>query len=190
MPKNPLPSFDIDAQVVAAQEGDKEAFAQLYDFYFDSVYRYVYFRVPPVEVEDLVELVFIKAWVNLERYEKRDVQFSAWLFRIAHNAVIDYRRQHRSIAPIDDNLEDPSDKQAPRSMTEKGMASKVVREAVDQLKDPYRQVVIMKFLTGLSNAEIAESLGVREGNVRVLQFRALKELKQILGEKGLEKEFL
>ncbi len=182
--------FDVDALVFAAQEGDKEAFGKLYDLFFESIYKYIYFRVPASEADDLCELVFIKAWMNLEKYEKRDVQFSAWLFRIAHNAIIDFRRQHRSLAPIDERLEDKSEHNAPKVTVEKNMMSKEIREAVEQLKDPYKQVITLKFLIGLSNPEIAEILGEREGNIRVLQFRGLKELKSILSKKGLEKEFL
>lgn len=182
--------FDVDALVFAAQEGDKEAFGKLYDLYFESIYKYIFFRVPASEADDLCELVFIKAWMNLEKYEKRDVQFSAWLFRIAHNAIIDFRRQHRSLASMDERLEDKSEDNAPKATVEKNMVSKEVRAAVEQLKEPYKQVITLKFLIGLSNPEIAEILGEREGNVRVLQFRALKELKTILSEKGLEKEFL
>jgi RNA polymerase sigma-70 factor, ECF subfamily len=187
----PTPNpFDVDALVFSSQEGDKVAFGELYELFFEPIYRYIYFRVPALEVDDLVEMVFIKAWMNLEKYEKRDAQFSSWLFRIAHNAVIDYRRQHRSIAQIDENLEDQTEDSAPKRLTEKTMLSQTVREAIDQLKDPYKQVVTLKFLIGLSNAEIAEVMREREGNVRVLQFRALKELKEILAAKGLKKEFL
>jgi RNA polymerase sigma-70 factor, ECF subfamily len=181
---------EIDALVVAAQEGDKEAFAEIYDAYFDKIYRYVFFRVKPEEVDDIVETIFIKSWVNLEKYEKRDVSFGAWLFRIAHNAVIDYRRAHRQILPIDPRLEDESIDAAPKRQTEQSLAAKEVREAISELKEPYRQVVTLKFLLGLSNTEIAEILGQREGNVRVLQFRALKDLKGKLGEKGFKPEFL
>ncbi len=181
---------DIDALVVSSQEGDKEAFAGIYDHYFDQIYRYVFFRVKAEEVDDIVETVFIKCWVNLEKYEKRDVSFGAWLFRIAHNAVIDHRRAHRPILPIDPRTEDESVSAAPKKKTEQVLAAKEVREAVDQLREPYKQVVTLKFLIGLSNSEIAEILGQREGNVRVLQFRALKELKEKLGEKGFKPEFL
>ena len=181
---------EIDALVVAAQEGDKEAFAEIYDAYFDKIYRYVFFRVKPEEVDDIVETIFIKSWVNLEKYEKRDVSFGAWLFRIAHNAVIDHRRAHRQILPIDPRLEDESARSAPKRQTEQALAAKEVRDAIAQLKEPYRQVVTLKFLLGLSNSEIAEILGQREGNVRVLQFRALKDLKGKLGEKGFKPEFL
>ena len=187
----PTPNpFDVDALVFSAQEGDKSAFGEIYDLFFDPIYRYVYFRVPVSEVDDLVEVVFIKAWMNLEKYEKRDVQFSAWLFRIAHNVIIDFRRQHRSLGVLDESLEDKSESSMPKTVTQKNMTSQALRMAVEQLKEPYKQVITMKFLIGLSNTEIAEVLGEREGNIRVLQFRALKELKEILAEKGLEKEFL
>ena len=197
MPKNTLPndgSSDnrddrIDALVLAAQDGDKDAFAGVYDEYFDQIYRYVYFRVVEREVDDIVETIFIKAWTKLEKYEKRDVSFGAWLFRIAHNSVIDYRRAHRPILPIDPRIEDESDKAAPKKLTEQSMMASELREAVDALKDPYKQVVALKFLSGLSNSEIAEILGQREGNVRVLQFRALKHLKRELKDKGFKPEF-
>jgi len=65
-----------------------------------------------------------------------------------------------------------------------------VRKAVLGLKEPYRQIITMKFLTGLSNAEIAEILNEREGNVRIMQFRALKELKKTLEKAGVRQEFL
>jgi RNA polymerase sigma-70 factor (ECF subfamily) len=191
MPKTtPLSDADIDALVIAAKEGDKEAFAEIYDHYFDQIFRYVYFRVKPEEVDDIVETVFIKSWVKLEKYEKRDVSFGAWLFRIAHNAVIDYRRAHRSILPIDPRTKDESVGAAPERQTERAMMAQEVRAAVDELKEPYKQVVTLKFLIGISNAEIAEILGQTEGNVRVLQFRALKELKEKLKERGLQPEFL
>lgn len=190
MPLDANANFDIDALVLAAQEGDKEAFAKLYDHFFDPIYRYVYFRVTASEVDDLVEMTFIKAWINLEKYEKRDVNFSAWLFKIAHNIVIDHRRSHRPLFEVKEEIQDESDKAAPKELTEKTMLSQTIRAAVDELKEPYRQVVTLKFLIGLSNTEIAEVMNEREGNIRVIQFRALKELKNILNRKGLQKEFL
>ncbi|MBU0981248.1 RNA polymerase sigma factor [Patescibacteria group bacterium] len=175
---------EIQVLVEKAQDGDKDAFAQIYDVFFDQIFRYVYFRVVPTEVDDIVENIFIKAWMNIVKYEQRDVKFSSWLFRIAHNTVIDFRRAHRSIEPLSPTIADESERSAPKAMTEQVMTSKKVRDAVDKLKEPYKQVVVLKFLSGLSNSEIAEVLGQREGNIRVLQFRALKELKKLLAEKG------
>ena len=121
----------------------------------------------------------------MDSYEKRDVKFSSWLFRIAHNAVIDYRRAHKKVLPIDPRIEDQTIEAAPAKVTEQNLRAKQVREAVNQLNEPYRQLVTLKFLIGLSNSEIAEIMRQREGNIRVMQFRALKQLKQYLAEKNL-----
>jgi len=185
----PLTDQEIDAYVLSSQEGDKTAFGELYDHFFEKIYRYVFFRVPAHDVEDIVETIFIKAWTKMDLYEKRDVKFSSWLFRIAHNAVIDYRRAHKKILPIDPRIEDESLEAAPQRKTEQTLRSKQVREAVQSLKEPYRQVVTLKYLIGLSNHEIAEIMSQREGNIRVMQFRALKQLKQILAEKNLTFDF-
>ncbi len=185
----PLTDPEIDDLVTSGKEGDKNAFGQLYDHFFAKVYRYVFFRVPEHDVEDIVETVFIKCWMKMDTYEKRDVKFSSWLFRIAHNAVIDYRRAHKKILPIDPRIKDESLIAAPKEVTEQNLRAHQVREAVNQLKEPYRQLVTLKYLIGLSNSEIAEIMRQREGNVRVMQFRALKQLKQHLSEKDLTFEF-
>lgn len=185
-----LSDLEVDSLVLQSQDGDKDAFAKLYDNFFDAIYRYVFFRVPEKEVDDLVGNVFIKAWVNMEKYEKRDVRFAAWLYRIAHNSIIDYRRSHRPLFEMKEDIKDESERSAPDLVAEKKEASEAVRNAVEQLKEPYRQVITFKFLLGLSNTEVAEILNEREGNIRVLQFRALKELKSLLDEKGLKAEFL
>lgn len=190
MPISASSNFDVDVWVSSAQDGDKDAFAHIYDHFFDPIYRYVYFRVTASEVDDLLEIIFIKAWTNLEKYEKRDVKFSSWLFKIAHNAVIDHRRSHRPLFEVKEEMPDESEQSAPKLITEKSMLSATIRSAVDELKEPYRQVVTLKFLVGLSNTEIAEVMNEREGNIRVIQFRALKELKLILNKKGLKQEIL
>lgn len=181
----PLTEQEIDAYVEAAKEGDKTAFGHLYDHFFGKLYRYVFFRVPEHDVEDLVENVFIKTWTKLDSYEKRDVKFSSWLFRITHNAIIDYRRAHKKILPIDPRIKDESLEAAPKRKAEQSLQASQVRDAVNQLNEPYRQLITLKFLIGLSNQEIAEIMRQREGNVRVMQFRALKQLKQIFAEKNL-----
>lgn len=185
MLSTPLQPEEIDTLILAAQEGDKDAFGKIYEHFFDAIYKFVFFRVESDEVDDLVENIFIKSWVNLEKYEKRDVSFSAWLFRIAHNAIIDYRRAHRSIRSLDEIRELPSHEDGPAKETERSLLTQKVRAAVEQLREPYRQVVSLKFLSGLSTSEVAEVMGEREGNIRLLQYRALKELKNKLGETPL-----
>jgi RNA polymerase sigma-70 factor (ECF subfamily) len=182
---SPLPPEEIDVLVLAAQEGDKDAFGKIYESFFDSIYKFVYFRVDSSEVDDLVGSIFIKSWVHLEKYEKRDVSFAAWLFRIANNSIIDHRRAHRSIRSLDQMQELPSEEMGPVKETERSLLAKKIRAAVAQLREPYKQVVSLKFLSGLSTSEVAEIMGEREGNVRLIQCRALKELKSKLGETPL-----
>lgn len=185
-----LSSDQIIDLVLKSQAGDKEAFAGLYDHFFGLIYRYVYFRVNAEEVDDIVEDVFVKTWTHLEQYEQRDVSFSAWIFRIAHNAVVDHHRRHRPLGVLNPETEDFSKDAAPKERTHSKILGEQVRSEVQKLKEPYRQLITLKFLMGLSNAEVAEILGEREGNVRVMQFRALKTLKQALQERGIHAEFL
>ncbi len=181
---------DILACIASAQEGDKDAFGRVYDHFFDPIYRYVFFRVSAQDVDDIVENVFMKTWLNLPRYQNQDGHFSSWVFKIAHNAVIDHHRTHRSLVTLDPSLKDESEEAAPAEKTERRLMAEAVRKELAGLKDPYRQVLSLKFLSGLSNAEIAEVLSEREANVRLIQFRGLKELKRRFEEAGLHYETL
>ena len=87
--------------VLRAQKGDSEAFGVLYSWYLDAFYRYVYFRVDTTATaEDLTEEVFVRAWEALPTYEIRKYPFKSWLYRIAHNLVIDHRRKQQPVAVV------------------------------------------------------------------------------------------
>jgi len=180
--KNP----DIEGLVKKAQGGDTDAFALIYDEYFEHVYRYIYYRVEKSEVEDIVAQVFMRAWDNLGRFQFKGASFGAWLFKIAHNLIVDKYRAHRSIAEIPLDLADDREASDPRYVTQGKLNQLVLKKALNELSDIYRQVVILKFINGFSNQEIAEILKRREGNVRILQFRALRELKGVLQKMGYE----
>ena len=186
----PSTPHDILVLVQSAQEGDKDSFGSLYDSFFAPIYRYVFFRAPAEEVDDIVENVFMKAWMHLPRFNGEDGHFSSWLFKIAHNAVIDHLRTHRSLSSLDPEMRDESLDSAPAHKTEQRLMAERVRHELSKLKDPYRQVLSLKFLSGLSNAEIAEILSEREANVRLIQFRGLKELKRRFEEAGIHHETL
>ncbi|KKT19932.1 MAG: RNA polymerase ECF-type sigma factor, partial [Candidatus Peregrinibacteria bacterium GW2011_GWA2_43_8] len=140
----------------------------------------------PSEVEDIAAQVFMRAWDNLGRFKFQGVSFGAWLFKIAHNLIVDKYRTHRSIAEIPVDLADERESSDPRYITRGKMDQLVLKKALNELTDTYRQVVILKFINGFSNQEIAEILKRREGNVRILQFRALRELKGVLQKMGYE----
>ncbi|EKD63434.1 MAG: hypothetical protein ACD_51C00280G0017 [uncultured bacterium] len=179
-------SEDIDALVVSAQSGDTEAFSSIYDQYFSHIYRYIYYRANKEEVDDLVARVFMKAWDNLGKYKPKGASFGAWLFKIAHNLVVDQYRAHRSIDEIPINLADERISADPQKVANNSLNQVVLKKALWELKEIYRNVIVLKFINGFSNQEIAEIMKRNEGNIRILQFRALKELKVSLEKMGYE----
>lgn len=128
----------------------------------------------------MTESVFLKAWEKLPSFGRLDrgINFRAWLYRIAHNAIIDVRRRYRPELDLDDQqLENRTVNPQP-SLGEWNE----IKQALKQLDETAQHVVISRFLGGLSCAEIARSIGLSEGNVRLIQHRALKKLRKLLGE--------
>lgn len=167
-----------------ASQRDAEAFACLYDFYVDRIYKYVYYKVGNVaEAEDLTAQVFLKAWEAIGDYEWRDLPFSAWLFRIARNLVVDYHRAQREMMPIEQPEGRPplviQDKEVgPEQALEENMIARRLREAIAQLTEEQQEVIILRFLEGYSSAEVARIMGKRSGAIRGLQFRGLSTLRE------------
>ncbi len=175
----------IEELVKKAQAGDTDAFSYLYDEYFSHIYRYVYYRVNKEEVDDVVAQVFMKAWDNLGKFKiQKGATFGSWVFRIAHNLVVDSYRTHRGIVELPLDLKDERPVSDPQRTAQNKLNQVVLKKALSQLKEAYRQVIVLKFINGFSNQEIADILKRKEGNVRILQFRALKELKNVLSEMG------
>jgi len=183
-----LESGKIEELVERAQGGDTEAFAAIYDNFVDQIYRYIYFRVPKGEAEDLTETVFLKAWEKIRQYKPDNKTFSAWIFRIAHNLIVDtYRfKKDKEVVELTPDVPEYRREHNPIKMTESNLHSDRLKVALSKLKRGYRQIVVLKFINELSNAEIAEILKKSEGSVRILQFRALKALKRELSEIGVE----
>jgi RNA polymerase sigma-70 factor (ECF subfamily) len=181
----------IEALVREVKNGGHDAFSELYDIFIDAIYRYVFYRVRTGDSEDLVENVFLKVWENIKSYkEKKDTYFSSWIFRIAHNVVVDYYRasKDRISLDLDISIPDLDREHSPLRKTEKHLDQKVLKSALDRLKKGYQDILVYKFINDLSNAEIAEVLGQSEGSVRILQFRALKALKQEFEQMGVKYE--
>ncbi|MGE5249356.1 MAG: RNA polymerase sigma factor [Bacteroidota bacterium] len=166
-----------------AKAGDSEAFGQLYDECIDRIYRYVFFRVTDEETaEDLTSQVFFKAWENLDRCKSTGAPFIAWLYTIARNAVIDYYRTRKNTVALEAASALASDEPAPDERIELQFETDSLQEALKELTNDQQQVVILKFIVGMSTDEIANHLGKRPGAVRALQMRALQALAGILEE--------
>jgi RNA polymerase sigma-70 factor, ECF subfamily len=188
--KSKKPDEELVQKLVAAcQNGDSDAFGQLYDLYVDMVYRYVYYRVSREEVEDITENIFVRVWENIDKYTPGKHPFSSWLFRIAHNLVVDHYRFHRKHISLRERLPQhvTQSKDDPVDWTAQRLNKTQVRDSLRELKEPYQQVLVLKFLSGFDNKEIAEVMGRTEGNVRILQYRALKALRKILEQKGIKR---
>ncbi|MBI5152134.1 RNA polymerase sigma factor [Candidatus Peregrinibacteria bacterium] len=190
---------EIEKLALQAQKGDSAAFGKLYDIFAESIYRYVFFRVSnEQDAADLTETVFLKAWENLHQYRAvrlRRTQahtnssptnsFSAWIFRIAHNLVIDHYRLGKQIEELTEDYMDERVGHHPIEKAEQALSSDNLKRALTGLKENYRQIIVLKYINDLSNEEIADVLKKNEGSVRILQFRALKALKKILEEMGV-----
>lgn len=179
---------EIEELVLKVQDGDHHAFSCLYDIFIDPIYRYVYYRVKAKDAEDLVENVFLKVWEHIKKYKRaKKSSFSAWIFRIAHNVVVDHYRTSstKEIDPLDYSVPDHKRDHNPIHVTEDAIDKRVLRVAINKLKDNYREIIVYKFINDFSNAEIAQILGKTEGSLRILQHRALKALRAELNHMGL-----
>jgi RNA polymerase sigma-70 factor (ECF subfamily) len=173
--------------VLRAKEGKEEAFGQLYDKYMPAIYRFVFLKVGghKAQAEDICHEVFLSAWQNIGNFEFQGHPFSSWLYRIAGNAVIDYYRTRKINVDIENIPEEPAVEAVSLSeRMDNRLEMDNVRMCLKKLEPSYQDVLIMKFVEELSNKEIAVALQKSEGAVRVIQHRAIKQLKKHLEENG------
>ncbi len=175
---------DEELLIQKAKQGDERAFGSLYDTNLSPIYRFIFLRVGRKEdAEDITQKVFMNAWENIGHFEFKGFPFSSWLYRIASNAVIDYYRTWKGdtdIEAVPEEYFSETPKEDERIDTAFNLTH--VRAALAKLEPDQQNVVIMKFISERSNKEIAETLGKSEGAIRVIQHRALKQLKAILDE--------
>src|SRR5215218_7376539 len=165
------------AAVARAKEGDADALRFLYLRYADNVYGYVCSIVrDDYEAEDVTQQIFAKLLTSLPRYEPRVVPFSAWILRIAHNAAIDHVRTRQPVLRAEVH--------PPETAADDGAGSRErfadLRLALDALPDEQRDVIVLRFLVGLSPREVAERMGRSEDAVHGLQHRGRRRLRREL----------
>ncbi len=169
-----------------AQNGEVEAFGQIYDLYITKIYRFVFIKVNrKVDAEDIASQVFLNAWQHINNFQFQGFPFSSWLYKIASNAVIDFYRTQKHHENIDSVDADAiSDTPETDKNLDQEFEIEIVKNALKKLEPDQQNLLIMKFIEDLPNKEIAEILGKTEGAVRVIQHRALKQLKKQLDESG------
>lgn len=170
-----------EAFLLRARRRDASAWAAIYMEFSKRIYRYVFLKVQNRQLaEDISEMVFLRAMEAIDKYEMRGPPFSSWLFRIAHNLIVDEQRKNRGNREI--ALEDaviPA-KGDPEKLAEKGIALEQVREAMKQLTKSQQEVVEMRFAAELSIAEIAHITKKNEGAIKALQHSAIQSLRKIM----------
>jgi RNA polymerase sigma-70 factor, ECF subfamily len=173
--------------IEAAQAGDLTALGSLYDTHINQVYRYALARLGNVhDAEDVAEEIMLKMLGGLPAYQWRKVPFAAWLMRIARNEVVTFtrrngRRAHDTELPED--LVDRRGQNDPAETTERTMALEDLRKAVELLPEAQREVIILRFASGLSVADTAKALGKQENNVKVLQHKGMQRLQALMTPK-------
>ena len=182
MRRSNLQETDDSELIARAGQGDREAFGALYERYVFRVFRHVYYLTSdPHTAEDLTAQTFLNALEAIPRYEVRGVPFLAWLLRIAYNLTLNHKKVRKNgTAPLPEGLEIPGTTYSPEASCEAKADGERVWEGVRRLRDDQRQVIVMRFIDGLSYPDIARVLGKSIGAVRVIQFRALCALRRKL----------
>jgi RNA polymerase sigma-70 factor (ECF subfamily) len=172
-----------DAQLIKqAQKGDVNAFGNLYERYAVLTYRFMFSQTGNCQdAEDLTAEIFLKAWQALPRYQDQGFSFAPYLFRIARNTLIDSRRKRNVSIEISDfenvNLADEKTFEPSQQISEKNQQNELAA-ILNQLREDYRTVLILRFLNDLSTQEVSQVMGRSIGAVRVLQHRALSCLRK------------
>lgn len=167
----------------AAKDGDAEAFGVLYERYAERVFRFLFAHVDNrLDAEDITEDVFLRVWRSLPNYREQGVPFLAFLFRIARNALIDhYRRSGNAKGQVSiEDLTLRDNNPGPGESAISSLEREELRVSLEQLRDDYRMVLVLRFLSELSPDETAQVMGRTPGAVRVLQHRALASLRSML----------
>ncbi|MEZ4673883.1 MAG: sigma-70 family RNA polymerase sigma factor [Caldilineaceae bacterium] len=176
-----------EARLVAQAQNDPAAFGVLYERYIDRVYAYIYHRVGNAQdTEDLTARTFYRALDKLHTYEDRGLPFSAWLFRIAHNLVANWHRDHsrRNFLSLDRLWFHSNHGDTPEERVEEEERHEALWDAINELPDDRRNLLLYKFSSRLSNLEIGEMMNKSESAIKSLYFRTLATLRKELEDKG------
>jgi RNA polymerase sigma-70 factor (ECF subfamily) len=171
---------DIRLLVDRAQQGDREALEELYLLHFDRIYSYLHMSVGNRhDAEDLTTQTFMKMLESIKRFRWRSAPFSAWLFRIAHNLAMDHFRASRRWQPEEEVPEAADDAEpSAEASALQTIGRESMLELIEHLSQEQQQVLTLKFVFNLPNAEVATILDKSEGAIKSLQHRALVSLQK------------
>lgn len=174
---------ESDLELVKRIKKDPAAFGLIYERYITKIYNYAYYRVGNHhEAEDLTSRVFYRALTHIRDYTDRGIPFSAWLYRIAHNLVANWHRDHarRQNLPLDEVTLIGDAFEMPEAMAETQEERRWLLTAIRRLPEERQELLILKFVEQLSNAEVGHIMGRTEGAVKSLYHRTLLALRDEL----------
>ena len=175
---------DDEARLVERAKRDPEAFGLLYERYVGQIYRYLYYRTGNhQDAEDLTARTFYRALEHLPRYQERGLPFAAWLYRIAHNIVVNWQRdrRRRPVVALDHVVMHAAEGD-PQETVEEAEERERLLQAFYALPPDRQELLILKFVEGMTNAQIGTIMGRSEGAIKSLYHRTLLELKKHLEE--------
>jgi RNA polymerase sigma-70 factor (ECF subfamily) len=157
----------------------EEDFKDVYQAHADSIYKFIFWRTKNVQLsEDLTSTTFQKAWAARKNFKGGSAQ--AWLFRIARNTLFDYWRKNKEITSEDIIERQEDDRISTAELLDKESEIKELQNALSKLPKDMRSIIELRFIEGLSSKQVAERLNMTDGNVRIIQYRALKKLREYL----------
>ncbi len=178
MPSDHLQEWQL---VQRAQALDEAALASLYSTYYPKIYNYAFLQLGDIQAaEDLASEVLLKVLESIKKYRFKGTPFSAWVFRIARNRLIDLHRRRKRRGEV--NLTEPlaAMQIGPQTLAERALDRGQLQLALKYLTDEQRQVIVLKFIEGFDNASVARVLGKSEGAIKSLQHRALNSLRRVM----------
>lgn len=179
------------ALIASAKQGNREAVSVLYEHYAQAIYRYVHYRVESQHIaEDITAEVFLRMVRELPSFEDRGLPFGAWLYKIASNLLNDYYRQRKAKPMVELDEEMRNDDTDPFLQIENMQERQRLMDALQTLPTDYQDVLILRFMRGLSHAEVAHILNKSENALRTIQHRALKALGKKLDNTPKQRSYL
>lgn len=172
-------------QLIEQAKTDPEAFGKLYEVYVEKIYNYVYYRIGNHhDAEDLTARVFHRALNHVANYNNRGAPFAAWLYRIAHNLVANWHRDHQrhQVVALDQVKLSGIKQETPHQAVERSNERELLLAAIQQLPPERQKLLTLKFIERMSNAEIGQLMGRSEGAIKSLYHRTLVSLKELLAE--------
>lgn len=179
----PVDSNIDESALIERAKVDQDAFGQLYERYSQRIYQYIYYRTSSdADAEDLTAKTFMRAWQHMPNYDDRGVPFSAWLYRIAHNLVANWHRDRsrRKVISLDDLSRWQVNEDGPEAATLLAEDRAALLRVVRRLPADRQELLALKFVEHLSNAEIGAVMGRSEGAIKSLYHRTLLALREEL----------